>query len=192
VAASLWICITIAVNVIVLAKLLQSLGFAHENWHQPFLWLGNLYDTDAGKAFAATRSAVSQQFGFTLPAWLLPAFVLYVSMASAFVAASSGLMRRDSSAESFLAAVLHAGWVFAVPAFVINAVRYRVVTRFARQNTALFFAYLFAFVVVYVGARFVNDDILPGLTPQERALVSPAGAVSTVEKALGTLASGRH
>ena len=189
-AATAWICVTIAVNVIVLAKLLQGFGFAHENWHQPFLWLGNTYDTYAGQAFAATQRSLSEQFGFTLPAWILPAFVLYVSMASAFVVASSGLMRRDSNAESFIAAVLHAGWVFAVPSFVINAVRYRVVTRFARQNSVLFFAYLLAFVVAYVGARFINDDILPGFAARNGALLQPAAAAANLEKALGAIVPG--
>lgn len=190
VLTGVWIFVTLVVNVIVLAKLLQSFGFAHEDWHQPFLWLGNLYDTYAGQAFSATQKALAVQFGFTLPAWVLPLFVLYVSMAAAFVAASSGLMQRDSTGESFFAAVLHAGWVFAVPSFVINAVRYRVVTRFARQNTALFFAYLSCFVVFYVGARFINDDILPGLIAKNEMLANPDAAVADAEKALNAFQPG--
>jgi lysozyme family protein len=159
-----WIGMTIVVNVIVLAKLLQGFGLAYENWHEPFLWLGRTYDTYAGQAFASVSAAAAQQYGITLPHWLLPAFILYVSMASAFVVGSTGLMRRDTSAESIWGAVIHAGWLLALPAFVWDAVRYRVVTRFARQNTALFFAYFGLLVVAYVGARFVNDDILPGFS----------------------------
>lgn len=182
----LWVFATIAINVIVLAKLLQTAGFAHESWHQPFLWLGNLYDTYAGQAFSVTQKALSAQFGFILPAWALPAFILYVTTASAFVAVSSGLMQRDNTGEAFFAAVLHAGWIFAVPSFVFNAVRYRVVTRFARQNTTLFFAYLLSFFVVYVGARFINDDILPGLS-KNQMLANPDATLAAVEKELHDL-----
>src|SRR5262249_53018883 len=134
-----------------------------------------------------TSASVSQQFGVSLPHWLLPIFVLYVSMASAFVVASTGLMKRETTGEAFFAAVLHAGWLFLVPAFVMDAVRYHVVTRFARQNTALFFTYIALFVGAYVGARFVNDDILPGLTAKYApALVSapapPAMMPTKVQK----------
>jgi lysozyme family protein len=169
-----WIGVTIVINVIVLAKLLQGFGLAYENWHEPFLWLGRTYDSYAGQAFTAISAAASQNYGIAPPHWLMPAFILYVSMASAFVVGSTGVMRRDTSAESIWGAVVHAGWLLALPAFVWDAIRYRVVTRFARQNTALFFAYLGLFVAVYVGARFVNDDILPGLSGQPIAQVAAA------------------
>jgi lysozyme family protein len=159
-----WIGVTIVINVIVLAKLLQGFGLAYENWREPFLWLGRTYDSYAGQAFASLSAAALQNYGIALPHWLMPAFILYVSMASAFVVGSTGLMRRNTSAESIWGAVVHAGWLLALPAFVWDAIRYRVVTRFARQNTALFFGYIALFVAVYVGARFVNDDILPGLS----------------------------
>jgi lysozyme family protein len=169
-----WIGVTIVINVIVLAKLLQGFGLAYENWHEPFLWLGRTYDTYAGQAFASISAAASQSYGIALPHWLMPALILYVSMASAFVVGSTGLMRRDTSAESIWGAVVHAGWLLALPAFIWDAIRYRVVTRFARQNTALFFAYLGLFVAVYVGARFVNDDILPGLSAKPIAQTAAA------------------
>ncbi len=162
----LWIVVTIVINVIALAKLLQVFGLAPENWHQPFVLIGNLYDTYAGQAFSATSNYVSQQYRVALPMWLMPAFVLYVSMASAFVAASTGLMKRDTSAEALFGAVIHAGWIFAVPAFVMDAIRFHVVTRFARQNTVLFFAYIVAFIIAYVIARFLNDDFLSGFDPR--------------------------
>jgi hypothetical protein len=92
----------------------------------------------------------------------MPAFIIYVSMASAFVVGSTGVMQRNTSSESIWGAVIHTGWLLALPAFVWDALRYRVVTRFARQNTVLFFGYILLFVAGYVGARFVNDDILPG------------------------------
>lgn len=157
-----WIGVTIVINVIALAKLLQGFGLAHENWHEPFLWLGRAYDLYAGQAFAAVSLAAAGQFGVTLPQWLMPAFIIYVSMASAFVVGSTGVMRRNTSSESIWGAVIHAGWLLALPAFVWDAIRYRVVTRFARQNTALFFGYILLFLGVYIAARFVNDDILPG------------------------------
>ena len=49
----------------------------------PFAQLGQLYQDLAGRAFEATSKAVSGQFGVTLPAWTMPALILYVSMASA-------------------------------------------------------------------------------------------------------------
>jgi len=186
----LWIGVTIVVNVIALAELLQGFGFAHENWHQPLVWLSNQYNSYAGQAFNATSASVSQQFGIKLPPWLLPAFVLYVSSASAFVVASTGLMKRNTSGEAFFAAVVHAGWIFAVPAFVMDAVRYHVVTRFARQNTVLFFGYLASFLVVYMAARFINDDILPGFMQHYGAaagsmITNGAAAASAISNAVG-------
>jgi len=173
-AATAWIILTIVVNVVALAKLLQGFGLAHADWHGPFVWLGNQYDAYAGQAFAATSATASREFGVRLPPWLMPVFVLYVSTASAFVVGSAGLMQRDRSAESFLATVVHAGWIFAVPVFVRDAIRYRVVTRFARQNTLLLFAYILTFVGVYICARFINDDLLPHIGPQH---LDPAAAV---------------
>ncbi|HWU26571.1 MAG TPA: hypothetical protein VN154_09240, partial [Rhizomicrobium sp.] len=183
-ASVLWIFATIVVNVIALASLLQQFGFARENWHQPFVWLGSLYSGYATQAFNLTATSVNQQFGLKLPSLLLPIFVLYVSSASAFVVASSGLMRRNTSGESLFAAVIHAGWIFAVPAFVLDAIRYRVVTTFARQNTVLFFGYIAALGIAYIAARFINDDILPGFLQQYGAAaasaVSKGAAAATV------------
>lgn len=171
VLSSLWIAGTIVVNVIALASLLQAFGLAHENWHQPFTSLGNLYDQYAKQGFAVTSAAAQQRYGVTLPQWLLPILVLYVSMASAFVVASTGLMRRDTTAETMFGAIVHAGWIFAVPAFVLDAIRYHVVARFARQNTVLFFSYLFLMVAAFVGARFINDDFLAGAPAQSAAMI---------------------
>lgn len=157
VLSAIWILGTIAVNVVALAKLLQIFGIEHEVWHGPFVTLGNFYDVYAGQAFAVTSAFVSQQTGFTLPLWLMPAFVLYLSMASAFVVGGTVIVGRDTSAETFLGAIVHAGWVFAIPAFMLDAIRYRVVTRFARQNAIVFFAYILAFSGIYAGARYVNE-----------------------------------
>ena len=167
-----WIAVTIVINVIVLAKLLQHFGLAHETWHQPFYYLGTLYDTYAAQAFNAVATSVNQQFGVTVPVWTMPAVILYISMASAFVVASTGLMKRANTAEDIWGAVVHAGWIVALPAFVLDAVRYHVVARFAKQNTLLFFAYIGAFVGIYIAARFINDDILPMFTPQLGAVTS--------------------
>lgn len=166
-----WIIVTLAINVIALAKLLQGFGLANENWHQPFYWLGTLYDTYAGQAFAAISAATVQNFGITLPAWLMPACILYISMASAFVVASTGLMSRKTKAEGIWGAVIHAGWLLALPAFVMDAIRYRVVSTFAKQNTLLFFVYILTFLGAYVGVRFINDDFLPAYEKQHPGVV---------------------
>ena len=167
-----WIAVTIVINVIVLAKLLQHFGLAHETWHQPFYYLGTLYDTYAAQAFNVVAASVNQQFGVAVPVWTMPAVILYISMASAFVVASTGLMKRANTAEDIWGAVIHAGWIVALPAFVLDAVRYHVVARFAKQNTLLFFVYIGAFVGIYIAARFINDDILPMFTPQIGAVTS--------------------
>ncbi len=181
-ASVLWIFATIVVNVITLAELLQQFGFAHETWHQPFLWLSSLYDTYATQAFNATAAAAKAEFGIKLPTWLLPIFVLYVSSASAFMVASAGLMKRSTTGQSLFGAVIHAGWILAVPAFVLDAIRYRVVATFARQNTVLFFGYILSLGVAYVFARFINDDILPGF-------LSQYGAAAAVAITKGTAAA---
>jgi len=172
-----WVLLTLVVDVVACAKLLQGFGLANENWHQPFYWFGTIYDQYAGQAFAATALAISQDYGIALPQWLMPAFVLYVSMASAFVVISTGLMKRSTSAESLWAAVVHAGWIFAIPAFVMDALRYHVVTRFAKQNTVLFFCYITTFMGAYVLIRFVNDDVLPSHSQQIESVAAmlPSG-----------------
>ncbi len=167
--SAIWIMGTIAVNVIALAKLLQVLGVEHETWHGPFVALGNLYDGYAGQAFAATSAYVGAQFGLTLPQWLMPLLILYVSSASAFVVAGTGIVGRHDSAESFLGAIVHAGWILAVPTFVLDAIRYQVVTRFARQNTLIFFLYVLAFGAIYIGARYVNDSYFASPVEAARA-----------------------
>lgn len=181
-ASVLWIFATIVVNVITLAELLQQFGFAHETWHQPFLWLSSLYDTYATQAFNATAASAKAEFGINLPNWLLPVFVIYVSSASAFMVASAGLMKRSTTGQSLFGAVIHAGWILAVPAFVLDAIRYRVVATFARQNTVLFFGYVLSLGVAYVVARFINDDILPGF-------LSQYGAAATVAITKGAAAA---
>lgn len=177
VLSAVWIMGTIAVNVIALAKLLQVLGIEHESWHGPFVVLGNFYDVYAAQAFAAVSAFVHLHTGFTLPQWLMPGLILYVSMASAFVVGGTQIVGRDTSSESFLGAVVHAGWILAIPAFVLDAIRYRVVTRFARQNTLVFFAYILAFTLIYIGARYVN----------ERYMTSPevAAKTTTIMKQVG-------
>jgi membrane-bound acyltransferase YfiQ involved in biofilm formation len=121
-----------------------------------------LYDTYAVQGFHIVSDAMAKQFGHGLDGmpWLLPFIVLYASTASAFMVANSALMKRENSAQGFWGAIVHAGWLFAVPLFLLDAVRYRVVTRFARQNSLLFVAYVASFVFIYVAARFVNDDFL--------------------------------
>lgn len=167
-----WVVLTLVVDVVACAKLLQGFGLANENWHQPFIWFGVFYDQYAGQAFTATSLAITQEYGITLPQWLMPAFVLYVSMASAFVVISTGLMKRNTSAESLWGAVVHAGWIFAIPAFVMDALRYHVVTRFAKQNTVLFFCYVATFVGAYIVVRFVNDDVLPSHSQQIESIAA--------------------
>lgn len=157
-----WVAATIGINAIALAKLLQYFRLAPVNWYPPFSSLGNLYDSLSGQAFAVVVNAVHAMMGFDISPWpwLMPFVIVYLSTASAFMVASSGLMKRQTSAESLWGAVVHAGWLLALPTFLLDALRYRVVDRFARQNTVLFFAYIAAFAFVYVGARFVNDDFL--------------------------------
>ena len=157
-----WILATIVVNVIALAKLLQEFGWAPLHWYSPFIWFGTVYDDYAQQAFIATSATLNAQMGINLVQWpwLLPFMVLYISTASAFMAANSGLMQRKTSAETLWGAVVHAGWILAIPSFLMDAVRYRVVTQFARQNTVLFFAYVAIFIGCYVGVRFINDDFL--------------------------------
>jgi hypothetical protein len=157
-----WVVVTIAVNAIALAKLLQYFRLAPSGWYPPFSSLGNIYDSYAGQAFAVLAHAIHANLGFDISAlpWLMPFVVIYVSTASAFMVANSGLMQRQASAETLWGAVVHAGWLLALPTFLLDALRYRVVDRFARQNTALFFAYIAAFAFAYIGARFINDDFL--------------------------------
>jgi lysozyme family protein len=157
-----WVAATIGINAIALAKLLQYFRLAPVNWYPPFSSLGNLYDSLSGQAFTVVTNAVHATMGFDISPWpwLMPFVIVYLSTASAFMVASSGLMQRQTSAESLWGAVVHAGWLLALPTFLLDALRYRVVDRFARQNTVLFFAYIAAFAFVYVGARFVNDDFL--------------------------------
>lgn len=161
-----WVLATIVVNVVALAKLLQEFGWAPLHWYPPFTWFGGIYDDYAQRAFNAVASAMNTQTGLNLAQWpwLLPFMVLYVSTASAFMVANSGLMQRKTSAETLWGAVVHAGWILAIPSFIMDAVRYRVVTQFARQNTILFFAYVAFFVGCYAGVRFINDDFLAAYT----------------------------
>jgi len=168
-----WIVATIIVNVIALAKLLQYFHLAQPDWYQPFYWFGTLYDNYAQHGFSILGTTTATQYGFdiaTLP-WLLPFIVLYLSTASAFMVANSGLLQRDTSAQTLWGAVVHAGWLFAIPAFIMDALRYRVVTQFARQNTVLFFAYVATFVGCYAGVRFINDDLLGPYTKAHPAVV---------------------
>ena len=157
-----WIAATIAVNAIVTAKLLQYFHLASAKWYPPFSTLGGLYDSYAQEGFRILADAASAQFGIGLSQWpwLMPLFVFYVATASAFLVANLGLMKRDTSAEKLWGTVVHAGWLLAIPAFILDAIRYRVVSRFARQNTVLFFAYIAAFIGAYAVARFINDDFL--------------------------------
>lgn len=157
-----WILVTIAINAIALAKLLQYFQLAQVDWYPPFSSLGDVYDALAGQAFAILADAARVQIGFDITPWpwLMPFIVLYLSTASAFMAANSGLVQRKTSAETLWGATVHAGWLLSLPAFLLDALRYRVVDRFARQNTVLFFGYIAAFAFAYVGARFINDDFL--------------------------------
>jgi hypothetical protein len=169
-----WVAATIGINAIALAKLLQYFRLAPVNWYPPFSSLGNLYDSLSGQAFAVVVNAVHATMGFDISPWpwLMPFVIVYLSTASAFMVASSGLMQRQTSAESLWGAVVHAGWLLALPTFLLDALRYRVVDRFARQNTVLFFAYIAAFAFVYVGARFVNDDFLAPYVRQHPQVAS--------------------
>lgn len=163
-----WIAVTIVVNAIALAKLLQYFNLAPADWYPPFSTLGNVYDVLARQGFTVLVNFSHAQFNIDLSKWpwLVPFAVIYVSTASAFLVANSGLMRRDTSAETLWGAVVHAGWLLAIPAFILDALRYRIVARFARQNTVLFFAYIAAFAFGYIGARFINDDFLAPYTRQ--------------------------
>ena len=177
-----WIAVTIGINAIALAKLLQFFRLAPADWYPPFSTLGNLYDSLTAHAFTVLANTIHASLGVDIAAWpwLMPFVVIYLSTASAFMVASSGLMRRETKAESLWGAVVHAGWLLALPTFLLDALRYRVVDRFARQNTVLFFAYIAAFAFTYIGARFVNDDFL---TPYIREHPQAASAIdSAIQK----------
>lgn len=184
-----WILVTIVINAIALAELLQYFNLAPSDWYPPFSTLGNAYETLATKGFAGVAGAIHTHFGPDISKWpwLMPFAVIYISMASAFVVANSGLLKRNTSGETLWGAAVHAGWILAIPTFLLDALRYRVVGRFARQNTVLFFGYIAAFAIAYVGARFINDDFLAPYTrqhPQAAATIEQA-----VEKGLNPVIS---
>lgn len=182
-----WVAATITVNVIAFAKLLQEFHLAPSNWYPPFSWLGGRYDTYAVQGFHVVSDAMAKQFGHGLDGmpWLLPFIVLYASTASAFMVANSALMKRENSAQGFWGAIVHAGWLLAVPLFLLDAVRYRVVTRFARQNSLLFVAYIATFMCLYVAARFVNDDFLaPYIRHNPGAVAAATQQAQQVQKDL--------
>jgi len=181
-----WIVATIVVNAIALAYLLQDLHIAPANWYAPFSWLGHIYHTYTQEGFTILSSAASTQFRVDLSKWpwIVPFVVLYASTASAFLVANVGLMRRDTSANALWGAIVHAGWLLAIPTFILDAIRYRVVTRFARQNTLLFFGYIAVFVLAYVGARFINDDFLAPYQKQN------PGYTQTLEQGLKDVNQG--
>jgi lysozyme family protein len=174
-----WVALTIAVNAIALAKLLQFFRLAPADWYPPFSSFGNLYDSLSAQAFTVLVNAAHSTLGFDISPWpwLMPFLVIYLSTASAFMVANAGLMQRRTTGESLWGAVVHAGWLLALPTFLLDALRYRVVDRFARQNTVLFFAYIAAFAFAYIGARFVNDDFL---APYVRQHPQAAAAIEQV------------
>jgi lysozyme family protein/outer membrane biosynthesis protein TonB len=177
-----WVVLTIAVNAIALAKLLQYFRLAPADWYPPFSSFGNLYDTLSAQAFTVLVNAAHSTLGVDISPWpwLMPFLVIYLSTASAFMVANAGLMQRRTTGESLWGAVVHAGWLLALPTFLLDAVRYRVVDRFARQNTVLFFAYIAAFAFAYIGARFVNDDFLaPYVRQHPQAAAAIEQAVQT-------------
>lgn len=184
-----WVLVTIGINAIALAELLQYFNLAPSDWYPPFSTLGNAYETLANKGFAALAGTIHTHFGPDISKWpwLMPFAVIYISMASAFVVANSGLLKRKTSGETLWGAAVHAGWLLAIPAFLLDALRYRVVGRFARQNTVLFFGYIAAFAIAYIGARFVNDDFL---APYSRQHPEAAATIEqAVEKGLNPVIS---
>lgn len=117
------------------------------------------YGTFVGGLFKPVHDAVLQHASFGLPAWSADVATAYTASATACAMAGTSFTKREGLIENAQSSAASLGWPLAILVFAFNAVRKRVVTRFAAEHTALFSLYVLA-VAGVIAAAFYADKLL--------------------------------
>ena len=170
-----WIAATLIINIGAMGALLSGFGLAHPDWGQPFYGLGAIYNGLVDNAVREASAYADSMLGLSLPWWSGHLFVIYAASASAIAASGMGVMRRESLMESAQSGGLSLIWPMAALAFVWQAVRLRIVSRFARDHSLALILYIAAVIGGYAGARYINTHYLE---PAPAGIETPEDATS--------------
>ena len=170
-----WIVATLIINIGAMGALLSGFGLAHPHWGQPFYGLSLIYASLVDGAVREASAYTDSMLGLSLPWWSGHVFVIYAASASAIAASGMGVMRRESLMDSAQSGGLSLIWPMAALAFVWQAVRLRIVSRFARDHSLALIVYIAAVVGGYAGARYVNAHYLE---PAPASAETPKGSGS--------------
>ena len=179
-----WILTTIIVNVFALAALLRGFGLADTQWGQPLYGLGVIYHSLVAQGLEQAAPVFQRYLGFAPPWWTAHLFVVYAASASAIAASGMGVARRATLTEGAQSAGLSVIWPIAIFAFVLDAIRLRIVSRFAQDHAIALLIYVLAVAGGYAGARYVNAHHLE--PAQARSNLAPADLANPTQTENGS------
>lgn len=148
----LLIAFAVLVSVGAISSLLQLTGYGVTEWYGPLAVLQIIYHDILGTSFGMLQTMLDNRFGITVPGWVPHIAALYLCAALAFVAGTTGVAHRDKAFDTVKATALGVAIPFAIPIFIWHVIRLGLVSRFARDNTLSFFAY----VALVAGAYFAS------------------------------------
>lgn len=183
----LLIVFAVLISVGAISSLTDIFGVGVQSWYGPLGVLQTVYTDLMGNAFGRILEMLDNRWDIVIPAWLPHAAVLYIGAGLAFVAGTAGIAHREKITETVKATALGTIMPLAIPLFVWHIFRLGLVSRFARDNTLSFFAYVALVAGAYFGSVVANNQIYKprALEQQEQSLPAQAGAAPVpVEQAL--------
>lgn len=160
--AALWLPASVVVTAVALANIYNHLTPDSTAWVPLFDEGLSLYGGTTKSLFTPLGDTFRQYAGFGVPPWASDLVVAYGAMASGIAFGGTNFTSREGGLYTLRSSAASAGWPLAILGFVTNAVRNRVVTRFATQHTALFVLYLAA-VGLVIAYGIWGTDILAKL-----------------------------
>lgn len=185
----LFIAFAVAVSVGAINAIAQMLGVGVETWYGPLAVFNKVYLDLLDNAFGGAMTMLDERFGIAIPGWSLHAAVLYLGAALAFVSGTTGVAHRDRIMENIKATALGAVVPLAIPVFVWHVFRMGLVSRFARDNSLSFLAYVLLVSGAYFGSVIANNRVYaPDPDAQVQEAQMSADSVSAEEiSALGSM-----
>lgn len=145
-----WVPASVLITALAGASVMEQMAGAPMAWMPLFDRALDLYRQTTTTTLAPLDSLVEQQMGFAVPAWANDSIVGYLSSAAGFASAGANFTSREDTLHAARSSAASMTWPIALLMFAGNALRHRVVSRFAREHTLLFVLYALAVIGVVV------------------------------------------
>lgn len=160
--AYFWLPASIAMCCAGLAGLVNSLRPGFVTWAPELQQYIDQYRNMQEIVFRPLWNMTGQQAGIDAPVWAADITVLYMTLATAFLSASTTFTANKRFFEQTKSSAATLGFPIAMVMFVLNTLRQRVVSNFAKEHTSVFFGYLAAVAAAFGGVLYYNNMLVTG------------------------------